>query len=271
MLKHLKSLRLLPGRFSWIFFFSLPLFVPLMSAQTSIVAHRGFSSIAPENTLIAFEKAIECGADYFELDVQRSKDGSPMVIHDDTVDRTASDGSTGEVAALNDRALSAIHVGFSTQFGTAFSDEKVPTLREALELAKGRIGVCIEIKAPHVEAAVMQLVEELDMVDDVIVFSFDADILREIRKINSRVRTLFLKSDADPSTFEMASELQAQAIGVGGKTEITASFLEQARLSGLELWQWTVNDPQEMKRLIDLQIDGLITNHPDQALRFITE
>ncbi|MDG2208449.1 MAG: glycerophosphodiester phosphodiesterase family protein, partial [Flavobacteriales bacterium] len=62
-----------------------------------------------------------------------------------------------------------------------------------------------------------------------------------------------------------------QAIGVGGKTEITASFLEQARLSGLEVWQWTVNDPQEMKRLIDLQIDGLITNHPDQALRFITE
>ena len=259
------------GRAAFLLLTSSFIFAPMLPAQTAVVAHRGFSAIAPENTLIAFEQAIACGADYFELDVQRSRSGSAIVIHDETVDRTASDGSTGAIAAMNDRTVAQTRVGFSSQFGDAFVDEKIPTLREALTLAKGRIAVCIEIKARNLEAEVLSIVEELEMIDEVIIFSFDADILKEIRNLNSQIPILFLEETATPLTFATAVSLRAQAIGVGGKTEITPEFLTEARRNGLEVWQWTVNDPVEMKRLIGIGIDGIITNHPDQALRLIGE
>ena len=130
-----------------IYFYSyLRLGIISTNAQTKIIAHRGFSGIAPENTLIAFQKAIDCKADYFELDVNRTKNDSIVVIHDSSVDKTSSNGFKGKIAELNYSDLRAIKVGYSRKFGAKFENEKIPTLREALELAKGKIKDCIEIK-----------------------------------------------------------------------------------------------------------------------------
>ena len=245
----------------------LTLFSVSNQAQTKIIAHRGFSDIAPENTLIAFQKAIKVGADYFELDVHQTKDGVLVVIHDKTVDRTSSNGKKGEIKEKTLSELQKVKVGLSSKFGEKYSNEKVPTLQEALELAKGKIKVCVELKVEEIEASVIHLLNELDMIDKVIIFSFHDKSLINIRKLNPNIKTLFLKGTANFKTLDYVKEINANAIGVGYDTKITKEFISYARKNNIEVFKWTVNKEQEMKKLIDLNIDGIITNKPDLALK----
>lgn len=238
----------------------------LTNAQTKIIAHRGFSEIAPENTLIAFQKAIDCKADYFELDVHKTKDDTVLVIHDSSVDRTSSNGSKGNIAEMTYMDLSTVKVGNSKKFGDKYKDEKIPTLREALELAKGKIKVCIEIKVYGVEQAVMEAVNDLEMNDQVIIFSFYYPVLAKIRQLDKNIPALYLISDADKLTIDYANVLNLNAIGVGGKTAVTKEFLDFAHQQGVEVWKWTVDNEKDMQQLIDVGLDGLITNRPDKAI-----
>ncbi len=240
--------------------------VTVTNAQTKIIAHRGFSSVAPENSLPAFRKAIEVGADYFELDVQRSKDGKAMVIHDATIDKTSSDGMTGEIVLMNSGELKNIKVGYPKKFGDQYANEKIPTLKEALEVAKGKIKVCIEIKSYGLEEEVLDAVNDLKMNDQVIIFSFYYPVLAKIRQLDNDIPILYLISSADEMTIDYAKVIDAKAIGVGGSTNLTKEYIELAHRQGVEVWQWTVNDEQEMKKLIDMGLDGLITDYPDKAL-----
>lgn len=237
-----------------------------VSAQTKVIAHRGFSSVAPENTLIAFQKAIDAGANYFELDVHKTKDDSVIVIHDNSLKRTSSDGREGKIEELTYQELVGAKVGYSEKFGEEFKNEKLPTLREALELAKGQIKVCIEIKVYGVEESVLKTVEELGMDDEVIIFSFYYPVLAKIRQYDKDIPILYLKSDADEETIYYAEAIKANAIGVGTATTITKEFLEFAHAQDMEVWQWTVNEEAEMQRLIKIGIDGIITNFPNSAL-----
>ena len=119
-----------------------------------------------------FEKAIEIGADYFELDVHKTKDDTLVVIHDYDVNRTSSDGLKGKIAEMNYADLVKINVGAPKEFGDKYVDTKIPTLREALALAKGKIKVCIEVKVYDIEEAVLKTVNDLKVNDEVIIFSF---------------------------------------------------------------------------------------------------
>lgn len=238
----------------------------MTNAQTKIIAHRGFSSIAPENTLIAFQKAIDCKADYFELDVRKTQDGSVVVIHDSSVNRTSSNDSKGEIAKMNYNDLKNAKVGYPAKFGDQYENEKIPTLREALELAKGKIKVCIEIKVHGVEKEVLKIVNDLDMNDEVIIFSFYYPVLTKIRELDKSIPILFLKGSADKKTIADAKAIEASAIGVGNGTNITKEFLDYAHKNGIEVWKYTVNKEDEMQQLIDLGLDGLITDFPDKAL-----
>ena len=240
--------------------------VAVTNAQTKIIAHRGFSSAAPENTLLAFQKAIEVGADYFELDVQRSKDNKAMVIHDATIDKTSSDSQTGEVVQMNSSELKNIKVGYTKKFGDQYADEKMPTLKEALEVAKGKIKVCIEIKSYGLEQEVLDAVNELKMNDQVIIFSFYYPVLAKIRQLDKKIPILYLISVADKMTIDYAKVIDAEAIGVGGGTNLTKEYIDFAHKQGVEVWQWTVNDEQEMQKLMSIGLDGLITDYPDKAL-----
>ncbi|MEQ8338572.1 MAG: glycerophosphodiester phosphodiesterase family protein [Cyclobacteriaceae bacterium] len=240
--------------------------VAVTNAQTKIIAHRGFSSIAPENTLLAFRKAIEVGADYFELDVQRSKDNKAMVIHDASIDKTSSDNQTGEVVQMNSAALKNIKVGYSKKFGDKYADEKMPTLKEALEVARGKIKVCIEIKSYGLEQEVLDAVNELEMNDQVIIFSFYYPVLAKIRQLDKKIPILYLISEADEMTVDYAKVIDAKAIGVGSRTDLTKEYIDFAHQQGVEVWQWTVNDEEKMESLMDIGLDGLITDYPDKAL-----
>ena len=240
--------------------------VAVTNAQTKIIAHRGFSSVAPENTLLAFQKAIEVGADYFELDVQRSKDNKAMVIHDATIDKTSSDNQTGEVVQMNSSELKKIRVGYTKKFGDKYANEKMPTLKEALEVAKGKVKVCIEIKSYGLEQEVLDAVNELKMNDQVIIFSFYYPVLAKIRQLDKKIPILYLIGTADEMTVDYAKVIGAKAIGVGGGTDLTKEYIDFAHQQGVEVWQWTVNDEKDMKRLIGIGLDGLITDYPDKAL-----
>ncbi len=124
----------------------------------NVIAHRGGSAYAPENTLASFSKAIELGADWFELDTTLSKDGELIVIHDNSVDRT-TDGK-GAVADLNLSDIKTLDAG--SWFNPAFAGERLPTLGEALDLAKGRIGVYIEIKNSDDDHQLMQALKAVE-------------------------------------------------------------------------------------------------------------
>lgn len=248
---------------------SIAVFVLLsiqVAAQTKIIAHRGFSSIAPENTLVAFQKAIECNADYFELDVHKTKNDSIVVIHNSSVDKTSSNNKKGEIANLNYSELSSVKVGYSEKFGNKYENEKIPTLREALQLAKGKIKVCIEIKVYGVEKKILEIVNDMGMQEDVIIFSFYYPILAKIRQLNNSIPTLLLVNKADKLTIDYAKVIKLNAIGVGYETTITKDYLNFAHKNGIEVWKWTVNEEDEMQQLINLGLNGLITDFPDKAL-----
>ena len=248
----------------------LGLFFNSMNAfsQTKIIAHRGYSSIAPENTLAAFQKAIECKADYIELDVHKTKDDTIVVIHDSTIDRTRSNFlKKGKVAEFSYHDLKSVSVGYHDKFETKYQDEKIPTLREVLLLAKGEIRVCIEIKTFGIEAAILKLVNELEMRNEVILFAFDYPILVKIRQFDKTIPILYLVDVGDELTVDYAKIIGAGAIGVGNETSISKEFMNFAHSHGVEVWKWTVNEEAEMKHLIEVGLDGIITNYPEKALQ----
>lgn len=238
-----------------------------MNAQTKIIAHRGFSGIAPENTMEAFKKAIETGADYFELDVHQTKDGELVVIHDNSIDRTSSDSSKGKIEEMTLEELKKVRVGYSQQFGQQYQQAGLPTLKEALTLAKGKIKVCVEIKVGGIEDEVLALINELKMKEEVIIFCFAYRVLDRINSLDSDIPLLFLVDRANTNEFEYAKVLGAKAVGAGYDTDITKELVAEAHSFGLELWRWTVNKEEDMERFMAAGLDGLITNYPDKALK----
>ena len=238
-----------------------------LAQSTFIVAHRGFSSIAPENSLSAFEAAIECGAPYFELDVQASADGVPMVIHDETLDRTSSSGHTGRVDHLAQSELRKVHVGYPSKFGEEFALEPLPTLAESLALAKGRIKVCVEIKVSGIEEAIVRDIRAQGMASEVVVFSFLPEVLRRVYELAPEMPLLFLKEQASVQDLMRCSEMHAGAIGVGGRTTLDAAFVQAAGEGDIKIWRWTVDEPDEMRNMLSIPVHGLISNCPDKALQ----
>ncbi len=201
------------------------------------------------------------------MDVHKTKNDSIVVIHDSSVDRTGSNDVKGEIAEMNYSDLANFTVGHPMEFGDKYKNEKIPTLREALELAKGKIKVCIEIKVYGAEKEILKIVNDLGVKDDVIIFSFYYPVLAKIRQLDKNIPILFLINKADKMTIDYAKIIESNAIGVGYGTTVTEEYLNFAHKNGIEVWKWTVNEEDEMQQLIDLGLDGLITNFPDKALK----
>lgn len=249
-----------------LLFLALILFTAAL-AETKVIAHRGFSAKAPENTLIAFKKAIRSGADYFELDVHKTVDDSVVVIHDGSVNRVCSNGMIGNISEMSFEKTRAVHMGYPKKFGNKFRRVGIPTLKEALSCAKGKIKVCIEIKVDNVEEDVLKTVNDLDMNDEVIIFAFSFDVLKNIRALDSEIPILYLRSVVNEETIKMVKDISGNAIGAGLKTPLTPELLDLAHKNDLELWQWTVNKEEDMQRLLEIRADGIISNHPDKVLK----
>lgn len=234
------------------------------SKKTAIIAHRGASSVAPENTLAAFQKAIDIGADYFELDVRASKDDSLMVIHDGSVDRTTN--GTGSFHDFTYQQLRTFDAG--SWFGEEFKGEKIPTLRESLQLAlENRIKVCVEIKDYYKTPEVLDLIEEMNAEKSVIIFCFDFDAVSLSKDINPRIPVCYLNGKITEDHFGDVLSIGGEVAGSGSAEP--EDIINKAHDADLNFWVWTVNSVEDMKSLIDRGVDGIITNYPQDLVKLL--
>ena len=239
-----------------------------------VVAHRGFSGAAPENTLGAFRKALEAGSDMIELDVHLSKDGKIVVIHDETLERT-TDGQ-GKVVDHTLEDLKKLDAG--SRFGADFSRERIPTLQEVLTLAKGKVLVNIEIKNPtHEKYAITELTEKAlqevkreEMLDRVIFSSFNPVSLEWLRKKEPRARVAFLYHRPWNSIPELTGGREFQVLNLRN-IHLTREKVEKIRKGGFKLNVYTVNSEEELQQFVRWEVDGIITNYPDRLIRILKE
>jgi glycerophosphoryl diester phosphodiesterase len=258
-----QGVRVMNRQNRFIFGMTLVFFHGMLNASTLIFAHRGASSVAPENTLASFSKAVEFGADCFELDVTTSLDDSLMIIHDETLDRT-TDGS-GSVGSMSYSQLRGFDAG--SWFGAEFTGVKIPTLAEALKLALAspyRVGVVVEIKgnAPTIVEKVIADVKKYDMQDRVIISSFAFDHLVQSKAIDSSIPVQLFGTITQENIDQMAG-IGGEWVGTDGA--IDEALLRSVRAKNMKLNKWTVDSAGEMGSLARMGVDAITTNFPQTA------
>ncbi|RMF69125.1 MAG: glycerophosphodiester phosphodiesterase [Calditrichaeota bacterium] len=227
-------------------------------------AHRGFTAKAPENTLAAFREAVELGVDGIELDVRVCKSGELVVFHDATLARM-TDGR----GFVKNKTLDELNC-FRIRSADGMYEEKIPTLAEVIENLGERTILNVEIKTnglpkAQIERKVVEVLRKYQMQERAIVSSFNPLVIRRIRKLDREILTGFL---IDKSFNVRRSEIfltkltGAQAIHLD-KSLATESFLKKIRDLGYYALVWSVNDPQRLKQLSDLGVEGIITDRPD--------
>jgi len=240
------------------------------------IAHRGASGLglAPENTLAAFEKAIQLGVDVIEIDVHATRDGQIVVLHDATVDRT-TDG-TGFVAEQSFEEVRRVDAG--SWFAAEFTGERVPLLEEVLDLARHRALVLIEIKADFITERILQVIESTVAAEHVVLQSFNPAIVERVKLLAPALPTALLigQLPTTPSRVR-ARRLVQQVLQVGANAlaswhaTLTPPFLEEMRKRGVAVWAWTVDEDIVMRDLAMMGVQGIITNYPDRLNTVLDE
>ena len=249
-----------------------------------VIAHRGGIRLGPENTLWTYRRAVELGIDVIELDVRVTKDKQLVVLHDDTVNRTTN--GKGPVHALTLKQLKDLDAGFhwSPDYGRTFPFRgqklTVPTLSEVLK-AFPEMRVNIEIKKSQEQWIhdLCRQIQQSGMTANVMVASFDSDTLVEFREHCPEVATSVGTGEAiyffglQKLHLESIYTPKAQALQVPEKLDnmkvVTRRFLEAAHSRNMRVHVWTVNDAAAMQRLLNLGVDGIMTDDPEKLLRLI--
>jgi len=238
-----------------------------------IIAHRGFRAKYPENTLAAFRAAEAAGAHALELDVTLTRDRRVVVIHDDAVDRTTDGG--GPVADFTLEELKRLDAG--AWFDPRFAGERIPTLAEVFDAVGEEMGINIEIKggavepdfpSDAVERQVARLISERDARRRVLVSSFDPDALIRVRELDAQCRIGLLADDpVTNDDLALCRRLDAFSLNPDHRN-VDKAGMDRLRGAGFRVFPYTVNDPMEIERLLDLGVDGVITDDPAAALQF---
>jgi glycerophosphoryl diester phosphodiesterase len=225
------------------------------------VAHRGYSAIAPENTLPAFATAVLSGATYVEFDVRTTADGVPVVIHDRTVDRTTT--GSGHVWELLFADIAGLDAG--SWFSPAYVGVKVPTLAETLDLLRpAGPQLLLEIKPPATADEVKSIIEQVaerDLLSRTIVQSFDPEVVRLVRSAAPDVRRGLLRVRFEADTVELAGSLgvvccNPSVADVLGDPATVAELVA----AGIDVMPWTANDMAEWPSVAAAGVSGLITD-----------
>jgi glycerophosphoryl diester phosphodiesterase len=231
---------------------------------TEVIAHRGASGTAPENTLPAFRRAEELGADMIELDVQLTRDGHPVVIHDRTLDRTTS--GRGAVRRRTLEEISGLDAG--AWFGRAFADTRVPTLDQVF--AAVAIPLNVELKAAGddgIERRVLDTVARAGALERVVFSSFDAASLRRLRSLSGEADLAVLWAGRSVSrAIALAGRVGARSLHLRTSRGVT-SAIAAGHAAGLAVRVWTVNAPADFARLTDAGADGVFTDYPERFLQ----
>jgi glycerophosphoryl diester phosphodiesterase len=243
-----------------ILLLTLSLYCIQINARVKVIAHRGGSSMAPENTLAAFGKAIQIKADYFELDIQVTSDDSLVIMHDETVNRTTS--GSGAVSSMTYAQIRALDAG--AWFGASFAGEKVPSFSEALQLAKNDpngIGVIAEIKASTatIVEKTVKMIQDYKMTSRVVVSSFDFNQIAKVKTLDPAIRVQ-LFATATNSLIDQVAGINGEWIGSSGS--VTADLLNYSHSKGVLFNSWTINTASQMSPLILLGVDAITTDYP---------
>jgi glycerophosphoryl diester phosphodiesterase len=237
-----------------------------------VIAHRGDSEHRPENTLASFASALEVGAEMIEFDVQFTRDGHVVVLHDPGVDRTTN--GRGQVRGMNLADIRKLSAGYPVRFGAAYTGERVPTLAEALALLKDRARAMIEIKPEAVtededggvEAHTVAEVRKAGMEKEVALISFSRKALQRCRNLAPEVlRGHLFNAGAAGEMLEGAREAGTELI-MPEKRLLTDELRERAREAGVKVATWVVDDPGEMRRLLRFDLYGVGSNRPAEMM-----
>ncbi len=233
-----------------------------------VLGHRGASHAAPQNTLAAFRKAADVGADGVELDVHLSRDGVPVVIHNDSVDAT-TDG-TGLVRDMTLVQLQALDAG--AHFDAAFAGERIPTLEEVLAEVGMRLLTNIELKAGQTSAlvpAVVELVRRMGMATRVWFSSFKPYALYRARALAPEIPCGLLYGPLNLGTLLLRPFTPHEALHPY-KDILTVRAIRRAHDHGLRVFTWTLDDPVGARKFAAWGVDGIITNEPAEILAALT-
>lgn len=220
------------------------------------IGHRGAMGYEPENTLASFQKAIELDADMVELDVYLCGTGELVVIHDDTVNRTTN--GKGSVFQMTLAELKKLDAG---------RGETIPMFEEVVDLVDRRVAINVELKGISTAKPVAGLIQQYKAKgwDEnlFLVSSFDGEELREFRRYspNTKIGILFKKRPND--LFDFVEEVAAYSIHIPLK-KFSADLMNEARQRGLKVFVWTADSPADIRRLVDVGVDGIFSNFPDR-------
>lgn len=253
-----------------------------MSTQVQRIAHRGGSALAPENTLAAFRNALNLPVDAVEVDVHMSKDGHAVILHDNVVERM-TDG-TGNILDLDFAYLRSLNAAARFPSGWPQS-EQIPTLREVLDLIRGRARIYIELKAarrgdvhmtyPRLVETVIEELRACDMIAQALVMSFDWSLLPQVRSLEPGIELGALVSTEMWSAFPqptlesviaLVTAMGCQYVNMDRRLfspEIPRVLHEH----GLKLGLWTVNSQEDLQRFAAAGVDALTSDHPDWFAR----
>ena len=250
---------------------------PSNAAGPLVAAHRGGAALWPENSLLAYRGALALGVDLLETDVHLTADGEVVVLHDPTLDRT----TTGAGPVRDARRADLAPLRLRASDGSA-TQEPLPTLVELLALLRpGPAELLLEIKVgpqrqpyPGIEAKTLAHVRAAGVLDRVIVMAFEAETLRRVRALDPQVRMALLVSRSrvtgegggPAAPVRWATEAGATHLGIDHRV-VEAGVVAAARHAGLKVAVWTVNDESDLRRVLDLGVDVVITDRPDLALR----
>ena len=234
-----------------------------------IIAHRGASAREPENTLRAFERAIDMGATMLEVDVHLSRDGHPVVIHDAELSRTTN--GRGLVAEVSLDQIQRFDAGFG---------EAVPTLAQVINLARDRAEVYVELKGQRTPDAVVRVLQAEDFLGQALVGSFFPWLPQKVKFLEPRTRTSMLVrgQDRNRAFVEWALAIGADYVHPCWESEsptphklLTPALIASIRRQGLGVLVWHEERPSELRELVKLDVDGICTNRPDLLSNILTE
>ncbi len=236
-----------------------------LNNPVEVTAHRGYSTVYPENTIPAFKGAIEVGADWAELDVQQTADGEVIVMHDSSLKRTT--GLDKEVWQVTWDEIKDLDNG--SWFDKKYQTVRIPTLEEVLKVCKGKIRLNIEIKPSghdkNLEESVAKLLKEYHMRDSCVVSSLKYESLQKVKEVDSSIETVYITSVSygNFTNLEFADGYSVES------TMLTQSFVDQAQKAGKQVYVWTVNSEEQLEKVVGMGIDNVITDDPVMAQELI--
>ncbi|WP_169542312.1 glycerophosphodiester phosphodiesterase [Solirubrobacter soli] len=245
---------------------------PEQAAAPLVVAHRGASGTRPEHTFASYDRAIEMGADYIEQDLQVTKDGVLVVMHDTTLNRTARGPAENCTGAVDTKTLEQIKTcNAGAWFGAEWADQKIPTLEEVFQRYGKSVNYYIETKAPdpedHMEERLLALLDKYGLREpaisrwQVLIQSFSADSLKTIHAMDARLPLIFL---GNPTVANIPSYAD-YAVGLGPSfgSSINAAWVNTAHANCLDVHPYTINTAANMNAALNVGVDGMFTNFSD--------